>query len=246
MSAASRELQQLDEVEDLLQAYAEARLSPGALVRSRIRAAVMTEAALASATAAAERGAADLAHAEPSRWILPRLRVPRRAFALGVAATMTLATGAAVVAAPPGSPLYDARVAIETALLPTQPDARLASHEQHLAERLAEAQAAAASGDPAGLQAALAAYAAEVNAALADLGDDADLLAHLEAVLGRHVVTLTTLEAEVPEEASIDQAIESSQKAVEKINEKGTSSGNPGTGGRPDYVPAGPDNAPNR
>ena len=239
MSYASRELQQLDQVEDLLQAYAEARLSPARPVLTRIRAAVMAEAALASATAAAERRAADLASAQPSRWVLPRFQLPRRAVALGIAATMTLATGAAVAAAPPGSPLYEARVALEAALLPTQLDARLASHEQHLAERLAEAQAAAANGNPAGLEAALAAYAAEVNAALAELGNHADLLAHLEAVLAKHVATLTALEARVPEEAAVDRAIESSQKAVEKIKEKGKTNG-----GRPGDVPAGPDTAP--
>ena len=53
------------------------------------------------------------------------LRVPRRVVALGMAATMTLGTTAAVLAAPPGSPFYNARVALQSAFLPNDADARL-------------------------------------------------------------------------------------------------------------------------
>lgn len=242
MTYVNRELQQLDEIEDLLEAYAEARLSPSGPVLARMRAAVMTEAALAAATAATERRVLDIGGPTPSRWSVPSLHVPRRAAAFGAAAVLTMATGAAVLAAPPGSPFYQARVAIEAAFLPTQIDARLASHEEHLEQRLAEAQAAATSGDPAALTAALAAYAAEVDAALTGLGDNTALLAHLEGVLAKHVAVLTALEARVPEQASIDRALESSQKAVEKIKEKRGQNG----GGPPGGVPTGPDNAPSR
>jgi hypothetical protein len=242
MTYVTRELQQLDEIEDLLEAYAEARLSPSGPVLAHMRAAVVAEAALAAATAAAERRVLDLQDPRPSRWAVPSLQFPRRAAAFGAAAMLTMATGAAVLAAPPGSPFYEARVAIEAAFLPTQIDARLASHEEHLAQRLVEAQAAASSGDPAALSAALAAYAAEVDAALAGLGDNTALLAHLEAVLAKHVVVLTALEARVPEQASIDRALESSQKAVERIKEKQGKNG----AGRPGGVPTGPNNAPGR
>ncbi|HUG30520.1 MAG TPA: DUF5667 domain-containing protein [Candidatus Limnocylindria bacterium] len=239
------ELRQLDHVEDMLEAYADARLSPSGPVLARIRANAMAmvaaSAAIAAAIAAAESRAGEPA-ALASRWRLPQLQVPRRAFALGLAATMTLGTSAAVLAAPPGSPFYNARMAIEGALLPTQVDARLAAYEEHLAQRVAEAQAAAASGDHVGLEAALAAYAREVDAAVSDIGDDADRLAHLEAVLAKHVAVLTALEAKVPGEASIDRAIESSQKAVEKIKEKARKGG----GGRPTDLPSGSENLPGR
>lgn len=232
------ELRHLDEIEDLLEAYAEGRLAPSGPVLARIRANVMVRASAAAALAAAERRAGELEAVPVALWRLPRFHVPRRAVALGLAATMTLGTGAAVLAAPPGSPFYNARMVIEAALLPTQLDARLASHEQHLAARLAEAEAAAASGDPVALAAALTAYATEVEAAVDELGTDPDRLAHLEEVLGKHVAVLAALQAKVPEHASIDRAIESSQKAVEKIKEKSR-------GGRPSQVPTGP-NIPSR
>ena len=239
------DLRQLDHVEDLLGAYADARLSPTGPVLSRIRANVMAHAAASAAIAAviaAEEGRAGDPVALASRGRLPQLQVPRRAFALGLAATMTLGMSAAVLAAPPGSPFYSARVAIEAALLPTQLDARLASHEERLAQRVAEAQAAAASGNPVALEAALAAYAAEVDAAVNDIGDDAGRLAHLETVLSKHVAVLTALQARVPDEASVERAIESSQKAVQKIKDKESKNG----GGRPSDPPKGPYNPPSR
>ena len=233
----NRDLVALDQVEDLLEAYADARLSPVGPVLARMRRHVLAQAAT---TVAATR----LSESAPSRaawWSNLSLRVPRWAFALGMAATLTLGTGVAVLAAPPCSAFYNARVAIETALLPVQADARLAAHEEHLAQRLADAEAAAASGNPAALAAALAAYRAELDAAIADVGDDEDRLAHLEAMLARHVATLTALEARVPEQASIDDALENSQKAVEKIKQQASHPAGPPTG-----APAGPPEDPGK
>lgn len=214
-----RGLAALDQVEDVLEAYAEARLSPSGPVLARMRTHVVAQAVQFAAAQAIAREAAE-ADAQPSRWALLNRGLPRRAMSLGMAAALTLGTGAAVLAAPPGSAFFNARIAIEAAFLPTQADARLASHEQHLLERLAEAEAAAARGDVVALDAALAAYDAEVDAALADLGDDPVRLAHLEEMLGKHVIVLTALEVRLPEQAAIDHALQSSQKAVAKIKEK--------------------------
>jgi hypothetical protein len=241
MTYVNRELQQLDEIEDLLQAYAEARLSPSHPLLTRMRANVLAQAAAMAALDAAERTFEATAEERRFRWSLARLSVRRRAFTMVGVAGLALASTAAVFAAPPGSPFYEARVAVEAALLPTDIDARLAAHEQHIAERLAAAQLAAASGDANALSAALAAYQAEVDAAVADVGLDADRLAHLEAMLAKHVAVLTALEAKVPQEAAIDHALQSSQKAIEKIKEKGKNNGN---GGRPNNVPTGPNEAP--
>ena len=243
MTYANRELQQLDEIEDLLQAYAEARLSPSRPLLTRMRANVLAQAAAMAALDAAEQSFEAMAEGRRFRWSLPRISVRRRAFTMVGVASLALATTAAVFAAPPGSPFYEARVAVEAALLPTDIDARLAAHEQHIAERLAAAQLAAASGDANALSAALAAYQAEVDAAVADVGVDTDRLAHLEAMLAKHVAVLTALQASVPQEAAIDHALQSSQKAIEKIKEKGKNNGN---GGRPDNAPSGPNDAPGR
>lgn len=234
------DLRTLDYIEDLLEAYADARLTPTSPVLSRIRANVISQAV----TVAADIQRAQVADAPPRRrlaFAMPQL--PRRAFALGLAAALTLGTSAAVFAAPPGSPFYNARLVIESAMLPpvSRPVDRLAAFEEHLATRIAEATAAAASGDAAALSAALAAYQAEVDALVGEAGLDADQLAHLEAMLAKHTAVLEALEAKVPEQASVDRAIETSQKAIEKIKDKASGSQGGGSqgGGRPSQAPGG-------
>jgi hypothetical protein len=214
----------LDRLEDLLDAYVEGRLMPRSPVLARIRANVMAEAA-ATASAAASRLQFD-EPPRPARWAASSL-FARRAFALGFAAMLTLGTTAAVLAAPPGSAFYNARVYIETLALPARADARLEGHERLLQERIAEAQAAGARGDAVGLAAALAAYQAEVAAATGDVGDNAALLAQLEEMLAKHTATLTALEAKVPGQSSIDKAIDESSKAIEKIKAKGNPAAHP-------------------
>lgn len=235
----------LDEVEDLLEAYAEARLSPSRPLLARMRRTVLAEAAVAASAqssneperARRRRAAFSLLFAS-----MPRLRVPALGVASLTAAIMGMTMGAAVLAAPPGSPFYPTRVALEQAFLPSVADLddRIASRERHLEERLAEAQAAGARGDIVALAAALAAYDAEVADTLAEIGEDAEQLAHVEAMLAKHVAVLTALESRVPEQASIDKALENSQKALVKVKEKAKSakSAKP-EGNRPTQEPGG-------
>ncbi len=218
----------LDEVEDLLDAYAEARLAPRSAVLARIRAHVMTEAAAYAAIRAAERRQTEAAivAAEPARgrFAFPRLTMAsfaRPAFALGFAFLLALGTGAAVSAAPPGSPFYNTRVALEILFLPTEIDARFASHEQHLEERLKEVEAAAARGDAEALAAALAAYQNEIDQTFEDVGDDYRRLAHFQAILEKHVAMLTALSARLPTEVARDNAKEHAEQAVAHAIEKG-------------------------
>jgi hypothetical protein len=219
----------LDEVEDLLDAYAEARLTPRSAVLARMRKAVMTEAAAYAAIRAAERRQSEVAAAVENgtpggRSWFPRLTLAafaRPAFALGFAFLLALGTGTAVTAAPPGSPFYNTRVALEALFLPTQIDARFASHEQHLAERLVEAEAAAARGDAEALAAALAAYQAEIDQTFADIGDDYGRLAHFQAILEQHVAKLTALSLRLPTEVARDNAAEHAEQAVAHAIEKG-------------------------
>jgi hypothetical protein len=260
------ELIALDEVEDILDAYAEARLSPSGPLLSRMRAAVLAEAS-ATGVAQATGTAAAAARPAPRRWhrfAHPRLdgarwEVPRLAATLGFAVALGLGTSTAVTAAPPGSPFYNARVALESLLLPTQIDERLAAHEQHLDARLAEAEAAAARGDLVGLDAALAAYRMEVDVAIAEAGQDFDRLSKLQAVLEKHVATLSALAERLPTAAARDNAIEHalqvSQKAVTKVQDQKDHAGNrpvvpPSQANQPSRPPApagqdaGPQNRP--
>jgi hypothetical protein len=215
------ELAALDQIEELLVAYADARLTPTTPVLARIRTTVMAQAA-ANAAMLDEQRRLDTDRVIGRRWVLPRLHAPSRVMAFGLAAAMTLGTTAAVLAAPPGSPLYGTRVAIENALLPNNADARLAAHEGRITQLLTDAQAAADRGDLVALDAVLTAYQDEVDAAVADLGDAPDRLAHLEDVLGKHVAVLEALEARLPSQAAIERAIEMSQKAVDRLKDKGS------------------------
>jgi chromosome segregation ATPase len=111
-------------------------------------------------------------------------------------------------------------VFLETLALPTQVDARVARHEELIQERLDEAEAAADRGDTVALAAALAAYQSEVDAATGDIGSDQALLAHLEEELARHAAVLTALAARLPEQSSIEHAIDTSSKAITKLQAK--------------------------
>ena len=210
----------IDRLEDLLEAYAEARLAPRTAVLARIRVAVLAEASTLSAIGAPENR---LRLVEPAA---VRSRAPfgprlaRGAFALGFAAMLTMGTAVAVMAAPPGSPFYNARVFIETISLPAQPTARLEGHEKLLAERLAEAQAAADRGDTIALAAALDAYQNEVDAATSDAGNAPDQLAHLQEMLAKHAAVLTALAERLPEQSSIENAIVNSSKAITRLEAK--------------------------
>lgn len=243
-----RELNALDEVEDLLEAYAEARLNPQGAVLARIRAQILLEARAVERTMS-PAAILDTDLTERPRWTfgrfsvqapaMPSLGARRRGFAVAGASMLAVVMSTAVLAAPAGSPFFDFRVAVGGAFLPSDVDDRLAAHEQRLADWLFEAQLAAARGDLPALQDALDAYRAEVAAAVSDVDTDADRLAHLESMLATHAAVLTALAVDAPEPAAIDTAIDASQKAIVKIKEKGT----PGAG-RPSQPPANPNAGP--
>lgn len=209
------------QVVDLLEAYADARLSPRGAVLARMRRQVMAEAAARAAEQDAQLQAAVDVVVPRRSWAA--LHIPRRVAAIGMAAAMTFATSAAVLAAPPGSALYDARITLEQVFLPSETDDRVAAHERLLAERLEEAQAAADSGNVIALQAALAAYQAEIDAAVDDVGYDPGLLAFLEGALVKHTTLLEALAITVPNQAAdaIQRAIQASQKAAKKLHDTG-------------------------
>jgi hypothetical protein len=205
-----------DELEELLGLYAARRLAPRYGAMSRIRATLIAH--------VQGRGADSGGFLTAGR-----ARSGRRLVMLGLAASLALGSAAAVLAAGPDSPLYGARLWVEAMTTPVLVDARDEAHRERLEARLEEAQGAAADGDAASIALALAAYRAEVEAALADLGDDATRLARLEAALGTHLVVLEALVDHVPAQAqpAIEAAREASDRAVAKIKEKKTKAGGP-------------------
>lgn len=223
----------IDQVVDLLEAYADARLSPRGAVLARMRRNVIAEMDAKVALLEAER-AARLAAAAPPWWRTIHVPIPRGLAAAGMAALLTFGTSAAVLAAPPGSPFYNARVTLEQAFLPASPADRVAAHQKLLQERLAEAQAAADSGNIAALSAALAAYQSEIDAAVADVGYDPTLLAFLHTALIQQTALLETMAAANPEQAAaIQGALNANENATDKLGHTGPDNDHDG---RPDWA----------
>lgn len=223
----------IDQVVDLLEAYADARLHPRGAVLARMRRHVIAELDAKTALLEAER-AARLAAAQPKWWQTLHLRVPRGVAAAGMAAALTFGTSAAVLAAPPGSPFYNARVTLEQVFLPSGPRDRVAAHEKLLQERLAEAQGAADSGNVVALQAALTAYQTEVDAAVADVGYDPALLEFLHTSIVQQTALLETMAARNPGNPAIQGAIQASETASKHLDAVG---GDRNHDGKPDGPP---------
>ncbi|MES1239664.1 MAG: DUF5667 domain-containing protein, partial [Chloroflexota bacterium] len=224
----------IDQVVDLLEAYADARPQPRGAVLARMRRHVIADLDAKTALLEAER-AARLAAARVPWWKTVHLRVPRAVAAAGMAAALTFGTTAAVLAAPPGSPFYNARVTLEQAFLPSGPRDRVAAHERLLQERLAEAQAAADAGNMSALQAALTAYQGEVDAAVADVGYDPALLEFLHTSIVHQTALLETMAAANPAQAAAVQgAINASETASKRLDDAG---GDKDHDGKPDGPP---------
>ena len=238
---------QSDELARRLEAYAQVRLSPDAATSARVRARVMR---------AAHRAAAPVAEApaaptpSPAIVVPIRPRGPRFVTAL-LAALLTLGLFAgAAVGARPGGPLYEARLAVEAAFLPSDPNARAEADLARLQARLDEARAAAEGGDAGAVLAALDAYQDLVDETASATGLSDEHEAALEDALGHHLDVLTDLLADAPDAAlpGLERAIERSDRAVERIHERGPASepGNgppaepPGQSGKPDHSPQGP------
>lgn len=183
----------------------------------------------------------------------------RRAGALLLAAALTLGGAAAAFAgSSPGSPLYEARIWLETATLPADADARALERIRHIEERLVDSERAAVAEDGNAVAAATEAYREAVDVAVAEAGTDTAKQDRLRAALGLHVTVLETLADRLPAAAAngIARAIEASQKAVNKIDEKHSKpaatdgsaeptdkpgNGPPASGDLPDHTPRGND-----
>jgi hypothetical protein len=243
-----------------LEAYAEARLSPDLTASARIRARVLAH---------AHRNA-DLARADASLTVVAPLtqgaseRPTRRAGRLRsllIAASMA-ALGVAIVggvstAAGTGGPLYEARLWVEEATLPSEPSARAVAELQRLERRIAEAGAAAAAGDLRAAETALAAYERIMSEASAGViaANDTVAAAALEAGVGRNVEVLQALIARVPATAgeaiggAIERAIARSAATIDQVHQverprPGSSgerpAGEPPAGDPPAVLPPGP------
>jgi hypothetical protein len=198
--------------------------------------------------------------------VAPRLRRPiglRVAAASLVAGILlVLGAGGAVAAsanALPGESLYGVKRAVERVSLAMHRDplGRGGLQLQFAETRLSEIQALLAAGrDPSeavdGLDEALAGAQREALHAVA-LGKDADaLLAHVQAMIAKHINVLEGVLAKVPDQAkdAIQQAIDNANKAKAKVqqgqgkpDDPGPPSEPPGNSGTP---PGNSGNAPGK
>lgn len=235
-----------------LDAFADARLTPDLAAASRMRARVLAVAHRRSALGLADPGLALLptpdvepratATVRSARRPTPRrASTRRRALAFLLAATVALGAAAGTaLAARPGGALYAARLWAETLTLPTDPSARAVAELQRLRDRLAEAEAAAAAGDPDGATAALRAYESIVAEATAHAlaAGSGVARAALETGVAQQVVVLRHLVTSLPDtavpaiEQALQHAIEQSGDAIEMIDAaNGGGGGNGGDGG---------------
>lgn len=212
-----------------LEAYAESRLSPDLATTSRMRARVLARA----------HRHADLARADAALTIVgpgaaedQRARrsatVRTTAISLVSAAALAVAiVGGAAAASQAGGVLYETRVFIEEITLPAEPSERAIAELDRLSQRLAEADAAARSGDHAAAAAALAAYERIMADASAEVltANDPVAAAAFETGLGRNVEVLQALIAEIPAQASaaisraVERAIERSANAIDRVHD---------------------------
>jgi hypothetical protein len=241
-----------------LEAYAETRLSPDLATTSRMRARVLAQAHrhadLARTDAAltiVRPGAAEEHRARRSA------TARRTALSLvGAAALAVAMVGGAAAASQAGGTLYEARLFVEEITLPAEPSERAIAELDRLSQRLAEADAAAGSGDRAAAAAALAAYERIMAEASADVlaAKDPVAAAAFETGIGRNVEVLQALITRVPTQAgaaitrAVERAIERSANAIDRVhgvekptpavggdggngNGNGTNNGNAGNGG---------------
>jgi hypothetical protein len=203
----------MDEIEQRLRTYADARLSPTPEAVERMRAAIVARAVGATAV----RGLPPRSGASVRQSWWPILS--RRAVGGLLAAALTVGSSAAVFASTPGSPLYGTRLWLESLTLPQSGDARIDAQIVQLDTRDAEVEQASSNQDATAVTAALAAFDDEVTAAVRDAGNDASKLAHLEAVLQKHITVLQGVLAKVPAAAvpAIEAAITASSKALAQI-----------------------------
>ncbi|HSL76981.1 MAG TPA: hypothetical protein VK867_08555 [Candidatus Limnocylindrales bacterium] len=233
-----------------LEAYAEFRLSPDLATTSRMRARVLAH---AHRHADLERADAALTIVQPGAGTSgdvtrsPRA-VRRTALSLMAAATLLVSVaGVAAAASGPGGALYEARLFVEEVTLPTDPSERAIAELDRLAQRLAEADAAARAGDHVAAAAALAAYERIMAEASSEVlaANDPVAAAAFETGIGRNVEVLQALIAHVPAQAAaaitraVERAIERSATAIDRVHDVpkptpaagGANNGGSGTGG---------------
>ncbi|HEY5628029.1 MAG TPA: hypothetical protein VIR16_00830 [Candidatus Limnocylindrales bacterium] len=212
--------------------YARLRLEPSTAQARRARAAVMEAAwrsRLQSESEARRTGRRSVAAGR--RWIpFSTWNLRRISLAASAAVFAGLLLGTSVFAASrAGGPLYGARIALEDVTLPADPASRLQAQIANAQVRLAEAYDAESRNDQVALTAALSAYSVDATTLAETTGPGT---AQALAAVEQHRDVLLALIQQANAEAlpGLNQALASSDKAIELLSAGGNGNGN-GAGG---------------
>ncbi len=211
-------------LERQLDRYARVRLDPSTAQAKRARSTVMEAAWRRRIAGPAPSAPMAAAVSSP-----PRGRGlfagwgPRRLGASLAAAVLAglLVGSTAFAASRAGGPLYDVRLALEEATLPTDPSARLEAELAMAQGRLAEIVEGIATDDPQAVIAAVRGYLA----ALEELGGAEGIPAdRAQIAVAFHRTVLLDVLARVPEDAraGIETALANSGKVIDRLNAAGT------------------------
>ncbi len=219
-----------DELERMLARYARVRLDPSAAQTRRARAAVTKEAwrrhfvggALPNPSMASAGGPTRLPF---SAWGQRRIGV-----SLAAAVLAGLLVGSTSFAASrAGGPLYEARLNVETMLLPSQPEARLNAELAQAQARLADIVDAAGRGDAGAVSAAISAYDRSIqelgSPAGASSGRALQAVEFHQTVL-EHLLTSAT----GPSVKGLENALTHSSNVIDRLS-GGSNAGGNGNGG---------------
>lgn len=220
-----------DELGRRLAAYA-LTVSPSTDASARLKAGVMAQAAeRLRPRPLAERRA-------PAREPAPLVPLAgagfaalRRRAAIAVVAAGIAGSGLAgvVAAADPGGPLYETRLWAEALTLPTDPGARVDADVARLGARLSEARRATQAGNANGARAALDAYVAVLDDAIAAAGTDATRDGRIATALDSHRTVLSALALRLPDRAAaaVGRALDRTDAAIEHLQPDRSKGGNP-------------------
>jgi hypothetical protein len=182
--------------------------------------------------------------AAPRRSMFRRVAMPL----LAASVWLGIAVGS-ISAAQAGGPLYAARMWIENVTVPQTGAARANAELARLDSRLSEAWSASIRGDTAAVQAALDAYSAIADEAIAASTGDPSLEAIVAAALDKHRLVLSAVfdslagkgndTAAAAIELSIQRAIDHNQAVIDRVeaNRAGSGSGGSGSSNGPAATP---------
>ncbi len=218
------------ELERMLARYARVRLDPSPAQTRRARAAVTEETWRRHFVGGAQANASMAPGTGPRRLPFSAWGQRRISVSLAAAVLAGLLVGSTSFAASrAGGPLYEARLNVESMLMPSQPEARLNAELAQAQARLADIIDAAGRGDAGAVSAAISAYERSIQELGSTSGPSSDRALHAvefhQTVLEQLLVSATG-----PSAKGLENALTHSSNVIERLT-GGSNAGGNGNGG---------------